>query len=592
MNHPPPRIQYRRTAMSDIEQAVRVAYLGPEGTYSHNALLKYFGPHQKGISCDKIEQVFTAVENGDCEYGLVPVENSSEGSVSETLDCLSQSSLKICGEVLLRIQHVLMAKDRLAADKVQKIISHQQSLGQCRNWLDKHYPGVERVAASSNGEAARIAATEKGVAAIASKNAALLNQLQILSENIQDSKDNTTRFLVLSKRLQPAPTGNDRTSLLVITRNEPGALFNVLEPLKSNGVNLNKLESRPTRKEVWSYAFYIDIDGHQDDANISKALRELRDKDIDVEVLGSYPVLGIVHEDLQLKQTLPAELLDKKIVIIGLGLIGGSIAKGLHGHDNIWAVGKNEISLHAAQTGGVIRGFSTRLEELCADADLIVIAVPGLSIESVFSALKNVIKADCILTDVASVKQPTLDAARSVFGEIPPNLVPGHPIAGSEKSGYSAATAGLFAAHRVILTPLPVTDPSALVLIETLWQSLGAEVLRMAVDEHDKILAATSHLPHLLAYALVDTLSQQGTREEIFRYAAGGFRDFTRIASSDPQMWHDIFISNHDALSAILQEFEDDLARIKHALAEKDSASIMQTLQRAKLSRDRFLNKK
>jgi len=578
--------------MSEIDAHQRVAYLGPEGTYSHNALLKYFGSGQKGVSCDRIDQVFTAVENGDCEYGLVPVENSSEGSVSETLDCLSQTSLNICGEVLLRIQHVLMAQENTASDAIHKIVSHQQSLGQCRNWLDKHYPKVERVAASSNGEAARIAASESGVAAIGSRNAAQLNQLKVLSESIQDSPDNTTRFLVLSKSLQASASGNDRTSLLISTRNEPGALFNVLEPLKRNGVNLNKLESRPTRKVVWSYGFYIDIDGHQDDAHISRALAELRDKDIGVRVLGSYPVSGIVHEDLQIKQALPDELLDKKIVIVGLGLIGGSIAKGLHGHENIWALGNNETSLKAAQTGGVIRGYSTEAEAVCSDADLIVLAVPVLSIAEVLSSLHGVIKPGCVLTDVASVKQPILDAACSVFGEMPALLVPGHPIAGSEQSGYQAASGELFAARRVILTPLAETDPDAVSLVQSLWQSLGAEILHMSVQEHDEILAATSHLPHLLAYALVDTLSQDGSNEEIFRYAAGGFRDFTRIASSDPQMWHDIFLSNTRALAAILAEFEMDLTRFKKALAENDSAFILQTLQRARKSRDAFLKKK
>tara|TARA_A100001391_G_scaffold188980_1_gene160043 strand:+ start:563 stop:2296 length:1734 start_codon:yes stop_codon:yes gene_type:complete len=569
-----------------------VAYLGPEGTYSHNALIKYFGSDQGSISCDKIEEVFAAVENGSSNFGLVPVENSTEGSITETLDCLSKSPLGICGEVLLRIQHVLMAQEPVSVQKIHKIVSHQQSLGQCRNWLDKHYPGIERVAAPSNGEAARIAAAEPGVAAIASKNAAQLNSLQILDENIQDSQDNTTRFVVLSKKLQTEATGRDRTSLLVTTRNEPGALFNVLEPLKTNGVNLSKLESRPTRKTVWSYAFYIDIDGHQDDAHISRALTELRDKDISVRVLGSYPVSAIVYEEMQFKQALPELLLDKKIVIIGLGLIGGSIAKALYGHGNLSAVDSSVAALEAAQQNNIIQGYSTNAGEICQDADLIIIAVPGLSVEGILQQLADNIKPECILTDVSSVKQPTLNALQSVFTEIPANFVPGHPIAGSEQSGFQAASAELFVAHRVILTPMPDTDPAALSLVETLWQTCGAEVLRMDVTEHDKVLAATSHLPHLLAYALVDTLSQQGTSEEIFRYAAGGFRDFTRIASSDPQMWHDIFISNADAISVILKDFEAEIGELKQALKMGDSNKVMTILQRAKLSRDKFLNKK
>ena len=574
--------------MTEINPRAGVAFLGPEGTYSHFALQKYFGPEQTAIPYASIEDVFAAVDSAACDYAIVPVENSSEGSVTATLDCFNRYQLTICGEILLRIQQVLMAQPGTDQGQIHKIVSHQQSLGQCRNWLDRHFPGVDRVPVSSNGEAAQIAARETGVAAIASKTAADLNGLAILARDIEDSRDNTTRFLVISKKYRGAASDKNRTSLLITTRNEPGSLFRVLQPLNDHAVNLSKLESRPSRQEAWSYAFYIDIDGHQDDAPISQALSELRARDIGVKVLGSYPVSGIVHDELLAKELLSKELASKKIVIVGLGLIGGSIAKGLLGHDNIWAVGRDEFSLRSAHETGIIQGYSTQLEGVCEDADLIIIAVPGLSVASIMQGLAGIIKEDCVITDVASVKQSTLDAAREAFGEIPPNLVPGHPIAGSEKSGFEAARAELFDKHRVILAPVSETSAPALNLIKRLWESLGADVLCMPVAEHDKILAATSHLPHLLAYALVDTLSQQDSSADIFHYAAGGFRDFTRIAASDPHMWHDIFISNAQPIKAIVEAFEADLLDMKEALLRGDGDYLMAILQRVKKTRDKL----
>lgn len=578
--------------MNDIDAQQQVAYLGPLGTYSHSALLRYFGPQQAGLPLPTIEEVFACVEKEQADYAVVPVENSSEGSVTATLDCFNRSPLQICGEIQLRIQQVLMTHPQAVATDIHKIVSHQQSLGQCRNWLDKHYPGIERIAVSSNAEAARMASQDKGIAAIASKTAAELYQLNVLARDIEDTHDNTTRFLIISKKYQASPGINDKTSLVITTHNEPGALFKVLEPLKRFAVNMSKLESRPSRKEAWSYTFYIDVDGHQNDENIANALAELKQPNIGVKVLGSYPVAGIVHTEKARDITEPV-LLNKKIVIIGLGLIGGSVAKalsdkGLSSH--LWAVGRNPDELQLAHEAGVIAGFSTELETLCADADLILIAVPGLSVSPILQGLAKLIKQDCVISDVASVKQSTVDAALTAFGEIPANLVPGHPIAGSEKSGFKASKADLFEGRRVILTPLPETNATALELVKALWRELGAEVLEMTVAQHDEILAATSHLPHLLAYALVDTLSQQGTSEEIFRYAAGGFRDFTRIASSDPHMWRDIFLSNATALGSILDEFEKDLARFRQALQKGDGEFIMTALKRTKLSRDKFSN--
>lgn len=275
--------------MNSIPSAARVAYLGPEGTYSHAALQKFFGPDQVSVSKDDIPAVFTSVNTDDCQFGLVPVENSTEGSITQTLDCFGESSLNICGEVMLRIQHCLLIKSGASIEGIKRIVSHQQSLGQCRHWLEENFPGLEKATALSNAEAARQAAGDPGIAAIAGKTAADIYGLSVLHENIEDIHDNTTRFAIICKENTHASSGNDKSSLIISTRNEPGALFNALEPFKNHNVNLIRLESRPSRKEAWSYSFFVDIEGHFEDANIRSAFDELSSHSLEFRVLGSYP---------------------------------------------------------------------------------------------------------------------------------------------------------------------------------------------------------------------------------------------------------------------------------------------------------------
>jgi prephenate dehydrogenase len=282
----------------------------------------------------------------------------------------------------------------------------------------------------------------------------------------------------------------------------------------------------------------------------------------------------------------------KKIVILGLGLIGGSLARALSDRQvpcEIVAVGRNEALLQKALEDGSITSYTLDAQIACQNADVVVVAVPVLSIEEQLRQVSSVLPAHAIVTDVASVKQAVVDAATRVFGSVPARFIPGHPIAGSEQSSYTAAKPDLFVQRKVILTPLEHTDPQALALVREIWELTGAQVLEMSVEHHDEVLAATSHLPHLLAYALVDTLSQQGESEEIFRYAAGGFRDFTRIASSDPVMWRDIFLTNGPATVAILDEYMDDLQRLRQAVLAGDAGTLYDTFRRAKQSRDRFM---
>jgi prephenate dehydrogenase len=286
------------------------------------------------------------------------------------------------------------------------------------------------------------------------------------------------------------------------------------------------------------------------------------------------------------------QLAGKKVVIIGLGLIGGSLARALVAvgcECEIVGVGRDAAVLQQAIEDGSITGFTTDAQTGCSEADLVVIAVPVLAVAGILREIAPVLSPHTIITDVASVKHSVVAAAREVFGKVPANFVPGHPIAGSEQSGYMAAKAELFQGRKVILTPLENTAPDAVAIVQSLWQLTGAEVLTMSVEHHDEVLAATSHLPHLLAFALVDTLSQQGESEEIFRYAAGGFRDFTRIASSDPVMWRDIFVTNGAATVKILDKYVADLQTLRTALLAGDAELLHTIFKRARQSRAAFL---
>ena len=271
-----------------LEAPVAIAYLGPEGTFSEAAVLKRFGHASNGIPCASIDEAFRHVETGKADYGVVPVENSSEGAVGRTLDLLLQSPLKICGEIVLPVHQCLLSSASSLAG-VERVYSHLQSLGQCQGWLNVNLPGVERVAVASNAEAARLAAGHPACAAIAGRQAAERFFLSVLAENIEDDPRNTTRFLVLGKH-DVAPSGSDKTSLVMSAPNRPGAVHALLAPLAQHGVSMTKLESRPARSGLWEYAFFLDIEGHQQDAKVATALSELSQAASFVKVFGSYPV--------------------------------------------------------------------------------------------------------------------------------------------------------------------------------------------------------------------------------------------------------------------------------------------------------------
>lgn len=271
-----------------LEQPVRVAYLGPEGTFTQAAAIKHFGHSCVSIPMAAIDEVFREVAAGAVNYGVVPVENSTEGVINHTLDNFMDSSVHICGEVELRIHHHLLVSDVTKVENITRIYSHAQSLAQCRKWLDSHFPKAERVAVSSNAEAAKRIQGEWNAAAIAGDMAAELYGLTKLSEKIEDMPDNSTRFLIIGTQAVPV-SGDDKTSVIVAVRNKPGALYNLLAPFHRNDIDLTRVETRPSRNGAWSYVFFIDFIGHADEPKISEVLAEIASQAADVRVLGSYP---------------------------------------------------------------------------------------------------------------------------------------------------------------------------------------------------------------------------------------------------------------------------------------------------------------
>lgn len=270
-----------------LEKPLDVAFLGPEGTFTQQAAFKHFGHAIKTVPSTTINEIFNSVESGNCQFGLVPVENSTEGVISHTLDRFLSSPLKICGEVEIRVHHNLMGNVESLAD-ITEIFSHQQSLAQCRQWLDRHLPQAQRIAVTSNAEAARLVSNKIQAAAIAGQVAAELYGLNILEKNIEDEPNNTTRFIIIGQQTS-APTGNDKTSLVVSTGNQPGALHKILEPFARFGIGMVHIESRPSRQGLWDYVFFIDIEGHCEDDDVAQALALLKGNVHMLNILGSYP---------------------------------------------------------------------------------------------------------------------------------------------------------------------------------------------------------------------------------------------------------------------------------------------------------------
>ena len=275
------------SACRALEKRVTVAYLGPAGTFSEQAVYQQFGHAVEGMPCASIDEVFRAAEAGTADFGVVPVENSTEGAINRTLDLLLQTPLTISGEVSLPVHHSLMTASGTMVG-VERICAHPQALAQCQAWLNQHFPAVQRHPVSSNGEAARMAAKDGTVAAIAGEIAGEKHGLQVVNAHIQDDPHNRTRFAVVG-RLRTSPSGHDHTSLVLSVANKAGAVYTLLAPLAKHGVSMTRFESRPARMGTWEYYFYVDVEGHSDDERMARALVELKENAAFFKVLGSYP---------------------------------------------------------------------------------------------------------------------------------------------------------------------------------------------------------------------------------------------------------------------------------------------------------------
>jgi len=284
----------------------------------------------------------------------------------------------------------------------------------------------------------------------------------------------------------------------------------------------------------------------------------------------------------------------ERLCIIGTGLIGGSLARALReagACQEVVGAGRNTGNLQTAVDLGVIDRYDTDLAQAVSGADMVVVCVPLGAMEDVFRAIKDQLAEHAVLTDAGSAKGSVIEAVQRAFGRVPDFFVPGHPIAGTEQSGVEASFPGLYKDRRVILTPLPETSTNATDRVRDMWEAAGARVTEMDPLHHDAILAATSHLPHVLAYTLVDSLSKLDDSDELFEYAAGGFRDFTRIASSDPVMWRDICLANGDAIQLMIEHFIGDLQGLSQAVKDHDGQQLLEIFTSAKIARDRYVEK-
>ncbi len=282
-----------------------------------------------------------------------------------------------------------------------------------------------------------------------------------------------------------------------------------------------------------------------------------------------------------------------RLAVIGVGLIGGSLARALRAAGKVGEIvgcGRQIPNLERARELGVIDRYTQDMGKAVEGADMVLLAIPLGAMRAAFAAVKSHLAPGAVVTDGGSVKGCVVADAESVFGRVPGNFVPGHPIAGTEHSGVEASFAELYRDRRVILTPVKETEDAALQRVEAMWRICGAEVIRMDVAHHDEVLAATSHLPHMLAFSLVDALARMKENDEIFRYAAGGFRDFTRIASSNPVMWRDICLANRGPLGDMLKRFAKELHDLAGALDSADGQDLLAIFERAKAARDRYVD--
>lgn len=554
----------------------RIGYLGPEGTFTHQAIERLrHAPVSGGVRAvpfATVMDVIGAVEGGRVDGGVVPIENSIEGAVTATLDGLAfgRGGVRIAAEVLLPIHFDLFVSRGMKGARLREVLSHPHAFAQCRNFI-----GQRRLVTRSALSTADACQTLRddpraGVGAIASSKTGAMYGLAAVWRGIEDVKDAVTRFVFLAKRT-PARTWADKTSLVLTPKhNRPGSLMEVLREFSSRRINLSRIESRPLKTKLGRYCFFIDAEGHIDDPLLSDAVLSLSRKDVDVKFLGSYPRAGVpVAREGGIRPAAAKKGTIRSVGICGLGLIGGSLAQALRSLGGVSVKGYDIEGRTRREAGKAGIDCVSSLADAVSGVDLIVVATPIESIESVLGQIAPMLKRGQIVTDVGSVKVPLMRAARRLM----PSwaiFIGGHPMAGSERSGFGSSRTDLFRGATWVLTADKGTNPRAFSRLSDLIHRLDARVTAIRAEAHDSAVSLISHLPHVLAYSLMAYAAESGDRSIHQDLAAGSFRDMVRVAGSPPKIWAEICRRNSENIHSTLKEYLSRLAAVESLMARGD----------------------
>ncbi len=561
------------SATRAVERELKVASLGAEGSYSHLASLKLFGHSAVHLHEPSFDDVFDAVEKGRADYAVVPVENSIDGPIGQTLDLLANTPLTIYAEYCLPITLTAMGRvDRVGDAKT--LYTHFAPRAQARKWIGAHLAGVKVVETSSSSEAASRAAKDPTGIAIGSVEVAALHGMNILAEGIEESSGNQTRFFVMSRTAPPkGRRTKPRWSSRPTTNPERFTTFSAPSP--PEGSTCRKSFLAPIGRDVGSIASLSTSTAPP----TTRLLRHPSKK---------WPRPPVVSKSSaptrpQTTGDRVTEPLFSRALIAGVGLIGGSLAlvakeAGLIG--TTVGYGRNRETLERAKALGLVDEIATDPVEACRGVDLVFVATPVESVVPLIATLAPHLPDGCVVTDGGSVKGAIVEQVASLPKRF--RFVGGHPVAGTEKSGPDAAFAELYRDHYTILTPTGETDADALTKVTRLWEGVGARVVTMTPADHDKALAVISHLPHLAAYALVETLDEEDADGIIAPFVAGGFKSATRIAASSPEMWRDIFSMNRTATLEAVAMFRRQLDRFATAIEEERHDDLLAMLERVR----------
>lgn len=589
-----------------------LGYLGPPGTFSEEAaevFIRQIANPDLGAKSEErakwrllplttINDIVESVAAGSLTKGIIPLENSIEGSINIATDCIMENpNIRLEGEVIIDVDHSLAVKESDSSDfqercqRITTLYSHPQALAQCQRYIREQLPQAEIRYASSTAEAANLVANG-GIdqAAICSRWAASVYGLEILASKIQDHEPNQTRFGVIGLG-HLLPTGDDKTSIVFSLNDQPGSLFSVLEMFAKGGINLTRIESRPSRLGIGKYYFLLDFAGHENERPVCQILKEIKKKAISLRVLGSYPCFQAVPWRLPAHSVLPVvdqkfkanPPVAEKIAIIGMGLIGGSLGLALKNQPYVKeVVGTDKDSKaveRALERQAIHRGWTAgEARDILNGVDIVIVAAPIAEIKGILAWIYPFLPKGCLVTDVASCKTGIVNFARTLSSQAIP-FIGGHPLAGSEQQGIQAADRYLFENAAYILTPFPESPAWAVEKLKLIIESIGARVLYLSPEEHDRIVASISHLPHITASALVNAVGDmEGLGSKAIALASGGFRDTTRVASSNPELWAEILLENHQYVLEALEHFTQNTERVRKWLVSTEDRHSYQHL--------------